>query len=472
MFLGHPPDEKGPVVRQKFQFATIVVRPLGRAGLAAFFALSLGALAPRIALAQEKAPDEEKVDETRKAANISWNPKATFQEWNALNKVRFGEFDAKLKAASFTDADKKQILKHLQNQIYGLTIEQNVDRHHIIVDTITRASEAPGTSPAARDLILENTLKMAEQLIEDQPPNVQYSLVLLVARLNSKPANLGARPPVPAQPYPEIRKFLMKVVDADPPKAISVRIIAVRGLDRLMRDGDISTVNKSDIGIVLAKALGQKVDNPLARKWYRRTLVDALGATGRYEETGYRPVIIDGLMSVITNSEDAWEVRSAAARAVSQLPLDQKVNIELVNYEIVRLFYDLSNAYMASDKMPPSTWRWSFDNLYLAYKSATANEQTNKHWGLMHLASPGGRPQIEAAYKLVLKVVKPVIEQQNLPNLNRKDVDAIGDWLEKNKPASRKVTQQSPNLPEPPAAQPKAAQGQNPGGLGAAPGGK
>ena len=94
----------------------------------------------------------------------------------------------------------------------------------------------------------------------------------------------------------------MKVLLADPPKPISARIIAVRGLERLMRDGDISTVNKSDIGVTFAKALEQKVENPLARKWYRWKLVDGLGVTGRYEEVGNRPVIIDALMLVITLS--------------------------------------------------------------------------------------------------------------------------------------------------------------------------
>ena len=47
-----------------------------------------------------------------------------------------------------------------------------------------------------------------------------------------------------------------------------------RGI-RLMRDGDISTVDKSRIGESLAMALKQKVENPLARKWYRRRLVEA-----------------------------------------------------------------------------------------------------------------------------------------------------------------------------------------------------
>jgi hypothetical protein len=447
MFCDHPPDEKGPVVRQKFEFASLVSkRRRGWAGLLTCLALSAFALSSSRLSAQDKEKDSE-ADATRKAANISWNPKLSFEEWRALDKVRFIEFDSKLSGASFTEAEKKVLLKHLQNLIHGLTVEQNVDRHHLIIRNITGAAESPRTSPAGRDLILENTLKMVEPLLDEQPPNVQYSLVLLVASLNSKSAKLVPPPAVPAQPYPEIRKFLMKVVLADPPKPISARIIAVRGLERLMRDGDISTVNKSDIGVALAKALEQKVENPLARKWYRWKLVDALGVTGRYEEVGNRPVIIDGLMSVITNPKDDWEVRTAAARAVSQLPLDQKVNVELVNYEVVLLLYELATAYKASDRMPPSTWRWSFDNIYLAYKSATTNDQTNRHWGLMHLASPSGRNAIETAYKtIVLPTVKPILEQQTLPPLNDAAIKKLREWLEKNTPANRQVTSQSPAL--------------------------
>jgi hypothetical protein len=237
-----------------------------------------------------------------------------------------------------------------------------------------------------------------------------------------------------------------------------------------MRDGDISTVNKSDIGQALSDALKQKVDNPLARKWYRWKLVDALGMTGRYEDTGYRPVMIDALMSVITNPGDDWEVRAAAARAVSQLPLDQKVNVDLVNYEIVQLLYDLARAYNASDKTPPSTWRWAFDSIYLAYKSATANDQNVRHWGLMHLASPGSRDQITSAYKVVLPVVKPILEQHSLPPVPEPALKAVADWLEKNKlPADkRKVTPQSPDLPS--QAKPPVGQADNNGGQGGAPG--
>jgi len=469
MFCDHPPDEKGPVVRQKFRFASRFVGRRCMPALLACLSLTCLTLAPGALLAQE-GKDEPAIDEGRRAANISWNPKVSFEEWKTLEKRRFIDFDRKLGAASFGDAEKKEFLKHLQNQINGLTLEQNVDRHAIIIDNITRASEAPGTSPAARDYLMENTLKLVEPLLKDQPPNVQYSLVLLVARLNGKPANLTARPPVPAQPYLEGRQLLMKVL-LDEAMPISSRIIAARGLERLMRDGDISTVEKSRIGETLAQALKQKVENPLARKWYRWKLVEALGYTGRYEETGYRPVMIDALMSVLTNRQDDWEVRAAAARALSQLPLDQKVNVELVNYEIVRLLQELSVAYNASDKSPPSTWRWAFNSIYLAYKAPTAAEQTVKHWGLMHLNTPRGKEVIGSAYKTaVLPIVKPILESAGMPPLNPKAVEELGKWLEQNKPADRKVTPQSPEIDPGIAPAAKAAQGQNPNGQAGPPG--
>jgi hypothetical protein len=152
------------------------------------------------------------------------------------------------------------------------------------------------------------------------------------------------------------------------------------------------------------------------------------------------------------------------------LPLDQKVNVELVNYEIVQLLYELARAYNASDKTPPSTWRWAFDSIYLAYKSRTLEDQNVRHWGLLHLSSPVAREQITSAYKVVLPVVKPIIESHTLPSLSDASIKALADWLEKNKPASRKVTPQSPELPAAPQGQPQAAQGDNPGGQGGAPG--
>lgn len=464
MFCDHPPDEKGPVVRQKFLLATPAVSRRRLPALLACLMLTLAAALPTAAAAQEPKKDDDQPveDPNRKAANISWNPKLTFDEWKALDKVRFIEFDRKLGTAALTDAEKKPLLKHLQNQINGLTLEQNVDRHAIIVDNITRAAEHPSTSPAVREFVYENALKLVESLLKDQPPNVQYSLVLLVSRLNAKAPNLTARPPVPSQPYPPSQELLKRVLVTDPPMPISVRIIAARGLERLMRDGDISTVDKSQIGETLAMGLKQKVDNPLARKWYRWKLVEGLGATGRYEETGYKPVMIDALMSVLTNPQDDWEVRAAAARSISQLPLDQKVNVELVNYEVVRFLHDLAVAYSASDKTPPSTWRWAFDNVYLAYKAPTAADQTVKHWGLMHLNTPRGREQINAAYKnVVLPVVKPILESQALPAIDAAKIKALSDWLKSNAVTDRKVTPGSGDLKAPAGAPPQAVQQPN-----------
>ncbi len=466
MFCDHPPDEKGPVVRQKFLDATpAFLRRLP--ALLSCLALTLGLLSTSAQAQAPPAADEPSEDPNRKAANISWNPKLTFEEWKGLDKLRFIEFDRKLGSASLTDAEKKSLLKHLTNQVYGLTLEQNVDRHAIIIDNITRPAEQGTTSPAAREFLYENIIKLVDGLLKEQPPqppNVQYSLVLLVSRLNAKPPNLTARPQVPAQPYPQSQQLLMKVL-LDQGMPIVVRIRAASGLERLMRDGDISTVDKSNIGVAIAKALEQKVDNPLARKWYRWKLVEGLGATGRYEETGYRPVMIDALMNVLVNREDDWEVRAAAARALSQLPLDQKTNVELVNYEIVRLLHDLTVAYNASDKTPPSTWRWAFASVFLAYKAATAAEQNVKHWGLMHLNTPRGRDQISSAYKVVLPVAKPFIETQALRPIEAARVNALAEWLKTNTVTDRKPTPGSSDLPNPPPPVPQAVQ-QPAGGAG------
>jgi hypothetical protein len=455
MFCDHPPDEKGPVVRQKFEFATLLAARRRSAGLSALLILAFLFASSVSALAQDpptkEAPADD-VDANRKAENISWNPKVDFKEYTDLRKKsQFAEFDRKLGLASVSESDRKLLLKHLENQIYGLTLEQNVDRHARIIEEIATRAESPTTTPAVREFILENTLKIAEPLLKDQPPNVQHAVVLLAARLNAKVADIGGNKKIPAQPYPGSQKLMMKVLSqTDPVLPIPARIRAARGLERLMRDGDISSVEKANMGVALAEALmKQNVENPLARRWYRRTLVEALGVTGRYEDIGYRPYMVDALASVLVNPQDDWEVRAAAARSLSQLPLDQKVNVELLNYEIVKLLYDLAQAYNASDKTPPSTWRWAFDTIYLSYKSPTVADQTVRHWGLMHLASPVGREKINSAYKVVLPIVKPILESPTLPQVNPAAIKALEDWLKNNKPADRKPTKDSAPLPEP-----------------------
>jgi hypothetical protein len=163
---------------------------------------------------------------------------------------------------------------------------------------------------------------------------------------------------------------------------------------------------------------------------------------------GGNPTIIDALMRALADQERDWFVRSAAARAVSQLPFDQATNVELINHEIGKLTLQLCEAYNADTGRKASKWRWAFATIYLAYRSETAEQQNQKHWGLQFQETQRGKAEVDALYKVLLPILKSMIETMDGREIPDAQIKALADWLAKNKPADRKVTPTSPDLKE------------------------
>jgi hypothetical protein len=308
----------------------------------------------------------------------------------------------------------------------------------------------------------DEVLKVAEELLfnDTQPPIVQYNVVKLVAELNESPA--AVRPPAPAVPYAPSYKLLARVLK-DPKFPIHCRIAATFGLERILRDSGIENHKKSEIGVDLVTVLAEPIQDPVARKWLRMRLIDALGETGRVYDVGNNPVMLDALMKVVADPQEEWEVRATAARRATQLPFDGQTNVELINHEIGKLVYDVGTAYNAAKDRKSSRWRWSFASCYLAYKSRTEQEQKVRHWGLMFQQTPRGKAQVDAAFKIMLPIFKTQLESEAGPTIPEPQLKALADWLSKNKPADRKPNTNSPEeLKEVAPSKPDAANAAGP----------
>jgi hypothetical protein len=460
MFRDLWPVEKGAAVRQ-------TRRRYGRGNAvwlgAAAWAATLGLLLTSFAAAQEATPPEDdapaEVAAPRKTAGIAWNPKTTPEEIKAVKNKELTEFTPATKLPSLNPKAEADIERHIKNAVYSLTVEQELDnfadiRQRKIIDPI----EGPQTTDAARSFMLDVTMKTCSELLfnDTQPANVQYNLVLLIAQLNSKPADLSARPAKAPVPYLPASKPLLQVAQtASFP--IYCRIMAVHGLDRILRDGDVDAVTRSDLGRDLSKLLDEEIDRPIGAQWYYLRVCRALGVCGRLYDTAGSSTIIDSLLRTIASQKREWVVRSGAARAISQLPFEQSTNVELVNHEIGKLCLQLSEAYNASANKKDSQWRWSFSTIYLAYRSATEIDQKQRHWGLMFQTAQRGKPQVEALYKIMLPILKGMIESDAGRPIPDAQIKALADWLAKNKPADRKATPASPELTEAaPSADPAA----------------
>jgi hypothetical protein len=393
----------------------------------------------------------------RKVANVSWNPQTTPEEFKKLRNQDF-VLASLLKKNVLSSQDETTLKTYLEGTIRGLTLEQEIDHFPEIVERkIVAPIEAISTTDAARAFMLETVIKTARELLPAQPPIVQTNLVLMVARLNVKPADVAARPPKRPMPYLPAGKFLAEVVQNES-FPITVRIAAVNGINRILMDGEPTAVQRSELGDVLAKAIDQKVDQPIGAQWYKHALVSGLGASGRVYNVTQQPTIIDALMKILVSSENEFMVRAAAARAITQLPLDNTTNVEFINYEIAKLVYDAALAYNKDKDRKASSWRWTFTSAYLAYLAAFEADQKVRHWGLKSLQTPRGKAQVDAAFAIMRPIFKLMIENNTGPEIPEGTIKALKDWLDKNKVTDRKVTPGSPEYKEQEATQAADAQ--------------
>ncbi|MBX3442892.1 MAG: hypothetical protein KF774_10840 [Planctomyces sp.] len=400
--------------------------------------------------AQEGPADTEASAEEpeRRATNISWNPLTTQDEIRALRRTELTEFDPATKQTVLSAPNEQMLAKYLQNAVNSLTVEQEVDNFPTIIERrILAPIERGSTSDAARAFMLDFTMKAAEQLLQDQPPIVQYNAVSLISQLNARPADNSRRPPVPAAPYlPTIQPLLRVLSDQSLP--VHCRIMACRGLSRILRNGEPSTPQRADIGAALAAAMRQPVRNPLAAQWLRLRIIEALGLTGRLYDINGAPVIVDALLNTVAAKDETWVVRSAAARALSQLPFEGTTNVELINHEIAKLARELAVAYNADRNKRASQWRWSFATLYLSYMAETEADQKVRKWGLRSQNQARGRAQVDAAYQALLPIFKQMIEGARPEPIPDARITALNAWLDQNKPADRKATPRSEELKE------------------------
>jgi hypothetical protein len=455
MFRDHWPVEKGAVVRH----------PMTRS----LWAMSLLLMAS-LAWTQDSPStnSEAEAEPPRRVAGVQWNPKTTPEQIKKFKQQELLQFDPKTRLPVLGPQDEAVLKEHIQNSVYSITVEEEIDNFADIIERkIVLPIERTGTSDAARAFMLDTALKTAEELLEGQPPIVQTNAALLAARLNSKPADVAARPPRPAVPYLPAYKTLLRIA-RDPSLPIEARIPAVRGLTRILREGDPSNVQRAEIGEQLAAILSEPLNDDVGTVWLRRRVVEALGYTNRLYNVATQPVIIDALLRTLASPQEDWTVRSTAARAITQLPLEASTNIELINHEIGKLAHQLGEAYNATKDRTDSVWRWSFANIYLAYVPATEAEQRNRRWGLKFLSVPRGKAQIDALYQVLIPILKGVIESLDGRPIPDPQLKALADWLAKNKPADRKVTPASKELPEVGASDNKGPTTALPGGATAA----
>lgn len=304
----------------------------------------------------------------------------------------------------------------------------------------------------ARELMMEETINCARSLLQHPEPIIRTNTALLLNQLSSEPTRFESGREIPAVPYIPSYRFLMEVLQDDK-QLPEVRILAARGLTRILRDSPaLDGVTRSSIAVAYVDALGQlPISQDDENWWLRYRIVEGLGYVERLTNVTDAPIVIDTLFQVLSNPQETWLIRSQAALSLSRLPFSGTTNVELVTHEIASLLAEMADAYAKQPDDP--VWRHAFSRVYFAFRPPN-NAQASRNWGLMFQTNRPGvgvhGPYIQQAcekvFPVALPLVPPVPLGQPTPELSESAVTALKDWLGNNAPADRRPTPKSDPL--------------------------
>lgn len=413
---------------------------------------------------QPNQPEEEEEEEEDPLANLTGlldpsqaKPLMTVaEEKNFRARKEPNYMRNALKSLSPNNQTREQIEEGVRFRVLRLTMPENWpnigNRTKELVNDLDVFADG---APRAREIAAEAAVKELGALLDsDQPPFVKINAASLLGRLNIESINRRTR--TPAVPYAPAAEPLVKVL-GDSQAGLDIKVAAVRGLERIMEDGDPSRQLRDKI----SKALVEQVNNienytkGPPRDWYHRSLVQALGAVEFPRSMTQQPLVVDALWKTMHDESLSWSIRTRAVRSLGQLDLDASFNIPLLMHEVVLLAGKMTAEYNANPKQ--SHWRGSFSDLYFAFR-AHEERQQQKGWGFLINPPNAARDVIEGAYQIVLPLVNGVLKNETpepIPNNSlAKLLGEASKWMKANAPSDRKIHQQAQPLAEnkPPAA--------------------
>ena len=383
-------------------------------------------------------------------------PRVTTEAEKEWSKKNFTWLKA-LKTSQPSGQEKEIIVTGAKHFVGRLTNPDNASRLLGQIDPFITLIYGPGTSAGARAIVHQTVVEYCRELLTANPPFpevVNTNLVILLSKLVAAPANTQKQ--TPAVPFVATIGPLQAVLNSEvltlPPKIRAARTLGIVALNAVpgVQGGDLSIREKDAIVADLLKAL----KSPAAQGkgvgpcWYREALVEALGNCDLPLTLAGLSTPIDALMDRLVDRQEDLQVRGAAARAISQLKLNNTFNLHLIIHETAIFHLQLALDYNGTPVANRTgSFKWGAAYGYFAFKPQNENDAKVRGWGFLNLASQA--PLVNGAYQECFKITKALLSvpvQQTVPGA---DITSLKDWLTKNPPASRKATPKSPEIPAP-----------------------
>ncbi len=396
-------------------------------------------------LDRNRAAEEEPQEKPNLAErnHITPNPLMTLEEEKQFVKVRQLAYSSARKIQNPSKAEEELIREGVRNRVYRLTIPENWAqiaslRHELVNDIDRFIGDA---NPRTRAIALSAAVKYLTELLSDQPEVVKLNAGLLLSELNEK--NADRQNGVPAIPYAGAAEPLLQTVQSSD-QPTSVKVVALRGLGRILNDGKLPRSMRDRVTTVLVDELHAAVDaKPTeGQSWYEWRLIDTLGMVGEARNAIQQPLVVDALWETMLNETLPWHLRTQAARSLSQIQFDSSFNVGLIAHEIVKLSGKMTVQYNENPDL--AYWRRCFMDLYLAFNPKEKRE-LEKGWGLrQQVESASLRTHaklVEGAYEQVLTMVNGVMQYDPPRAVPVKTLKEAVEWLNANPPTDQKLHQ-------------------------------
>ena len=382
-------------------------------------------------------------------------------------------FDNALKSSAPNDDEKKALDAGAKYWVYRFTMKKYYEEetpqkankfapakkseapkerlHNLRKNLIDVVRNNAKITPAAREYFLKQVTKYAEDLLDNNLV-VRQNILLVLGQLPLDNGNIAKG--IEPAPYVPAYTVLLKVIK-DEKQHEAAKISALTGLLRICKLG-LATADpandkkRAEIAMALVPELVKKDTH----WWYQFRLAECLGAAGVTFDPGNKnnPIVLQTLAELVADNSRHWQPRCEAARAIGRLPLDTTLNMSPVLFEIVKLGYDMAQAYNANPKK--DSWANYFFTLYMAFKAEKPDSRIaggKRKSGLLEALPP---KEVKESYDQVFQML---LHLANNPGqqFSAEQLEAIDTWLRNHAPTNKRITASSPEIGSNPAPMPK-----------------
>ncbi len=369
-----------------------------------------------------------------------------------------------LKSSTLTDNDKKAIDAGAKYWVYRFTMKKYYEEeppkkadklapakkgeapkerlHNLRKNLIDVVRNNAKITPVAREYFLKQVTERSAELLDNHLV-VRQNILLLLGQL---PLDNGiVAKGIEPTPYVPAYTVLLKVIKDDKQPEV-LKITALVGLQRICKLGLASAdpandKKRAEIAMALVTELAKKNTH----WWYQFRLAECLGAAGVTFDPANKnnPIVLQTLAEVVADKKRHWQARCEAARAIGRLPLDNTLNMTPVLFEIVKLGYDMAQAYNANPKK--DSWANYFFTLYMAFKSEKPDSKIaggKRKPGLLEALPP---KEVKDVYEQVLQIVLHLVNNpgQQYPE---PQLEGLDTWLRNHEPTNKRITASSPEI--------------------------